>query len=51
MDAAGGTDATLKSNTSALSVSAGMTLADMVDITAVAAASTVMLEVFVASIA
>jgi len=51
VDAAGGTDATLKSSTSALSVSAGMTLADMVDITAVAAASTVMLEVFVASIA
>ena len=49
VDAAGGTDATLQSSTSALSVAGGMTLDDLISITAVASTGTCMLEVFIAS--
>ena len=49
VDAAGGTDATLQSSTSALSVTGGMTLDDLISITAVASTGTCMLEVFIAS--
>ena len=47
---AGGTDATLQSAQTALSVAGGMTLDDLISITAVASTGTVMLEVFIASV-
>ena len=50
VDSSGGTDATLQSSTSALSVAGGMTLDDLISITAVASTGTVMLEVLVASV-
>jgi hypothetical protein len=51
VDEAGGTDATWQSNTSALTVTSGMVLEDLVDITVISNTADVDIEILVASVA